>query len=29
MKALRHWADVHQLADGFTASLKDGQFVST
>jgi len=22
-----HWADVHQVADSFTASLKDKQFV--
>jgi glutathione S-transferase len=28
MKALRHWADVRQVADSFTASLKDKQFVS-
>ena len=28
MKALRRWTDVHQVADGFTASLKDKQFVS-
>jgi glutathione S-transferase len=28
MKALKHWAKVHEVADGFTASLKDKQFVS-
>jgi len=28
MKALKHWANVHEVADGFTASLKDKQFVS-
>jgi len=28
MKALKHWAKVHEVADGFTASLKDMQFVS-
>jgi glutathione S-transferase len=28
MKALKHWAMVHEAADGFTASLKDRQFVS-
>ena len=28
MKALKHWAKVHEVADGFTASLKDRQFVS-
>jgi hypothetical protein len=22
-----HWADVHQVADSFTASLKDKEFV--
>jgi glutathione S-transferase len=28
MKALPHWAEVHQVSDGFAASLKDKQFVS-
>ncbi|KAF0190577.1 MAG: glutathione S-transferase [Gammaproteobacteria bacterium] len=28
MKALKHWAKVHEVADGFTASLKDKKFVS-
>ena len=28
MKALKHWATVHEVADGFAASLKDKQFVS-
>ena len=28
MKALKHWAAVHEVADGFAASLKDKQFVS-
>ena len=28
MKALEHWPEVHEVADGFTASLKDQQFVS-
>ena len=28
MKGLKHWANVHEVADGFTASLKDKQFVS-
>ncbi len=28
MRALKHWAEVHQVADGFAASLKDRQFVS-
>jgi glutathione S-transferase len=28
MKALNHWAEVHEVADGFTASLKDKEFVS-
>ena len=28
MKGLEHWAKVHEVADGFTASLKDKQFVS-
>jgi glutathione S-transferase len=28
MKALPQWAPVHEVADGFTASLKDRQFVS-
>ena len=28
MKALKHWGEVHAVADGFAASLKDKQFVS-
>ena len=28
MKALRHWAKVHEVADGFAASLKEKSFVS-
>jgi glutathione S-transferase len=28
MKSLKHWAEVHELADGFAASLKDKEFVS-
>lgn len=28
MKGLKHWAQVHEVADGFAASLKDKQFVS-
>lgn len=28
MKALKHWAKVHEVADGFSASLKDRNFVS-
>ncbi len=28
MRALKHWAKVHEVADGFAASLKDKQFVS-
>ena len=28
MKALKHWAQVHEVADGFAASLKDKQFAS-
>jgi hypothetical protein len=28
MKALKSWAKVHEAADGFTASLKEKQFVS-
>ncbi len=28
MKALKHWAKVHEVADGFAASLRDKQFVS-
>ncbi len=28
MKGLAHWASVHEVADGFAASLKDRQFVS-
>jgi len=28
MKALKSWADVHEVADGYAASLKDRQFVS-
>jgi len=28
MKALSHWAEVHEVADGFAASLKDKEFVS-
>lgn len=28
MKALEHWAPVHEAVDGFAASLKDEQFVS-
>ncbi len=28
MKALPHWAEVHQVVDGFAASLKDKPFVS-
>ena len=28
MKALKHWSKVHEVADGFAASLKDKQFVS-
>ena len=28
MKALKNWAKVHEVADGFTASLKDKEFVS-
>ena len=28
MKALEHWAKVHEVAEGFVASLKDKQFVS-
>ncbi len=28
MKALTHWAKVHEVAEGFAASLKDRQFVS-
>jgi glutathione S-transferase len=28
MKALQHWAAVHEVADAFAASLKDKQFVS-
>jgi glutathione S-transferase len=28
MKALKHWPKVHEVAEGFAASLKDKQFVS-
>jgi len=28
MKALTHWGEVHEVADGFAASLKDKEFVS-
>ena len=28
MKALKHWGQVHEVADGFAASLQDKQFVS-
>ena len=28
MKALPHWAEVHEVANGVTASLKDKEFVS-
>jgi glutathione S-transferase len=28
MRALKHWTEVHQVADSFTAALKDKQFVS-
>lgn len=28
MKALKHWNDVHEVADRYAASLKDRQFVS-
>jgi glutathione S-transferase len=28
MKALKHWAKVHEVADGFIASVKDKEFVS-
>jgi len=28
MKALKYWAQVHEVADGFAASLKDKQFAS-
>jgi glutathione S-transferase len=28
MKALKHWAKVHEVFEGFAASLKDKQFVS-
>lgn len=28
MKALKNWAKIHEVADGFAASLKDRQFVS-
>ena len=28
MKALPHWAEVHEVADGFTAAFRDQSFVS-
>ncbi|HEY8586726.1 MAG TPA: glutathione S-transferase family protein [Rhodanobacter sp.] len=28
MKALKHWSEVHEVFDGFAASLKDQQFVA-
>jgi glutathione S-transferase len=28
MKALKHWAEVHEVAEGFTASLQDKEFMS-
>jgi hypothetical protein len=28
MKGLEHWAEVHEVADGVTASLQDKEFVS-
>jgi hypothetical protein len=28
MKALKHWAKVHEVFDGYAASLKDNAFVS-